>query len=128
VKVALLCPAGITTDAGFTWSVAELSFWMERIAPAAPAGCGSVIVPVSLLPTCTEELGSDTFTGPPTTLNALLTADCKPGLDAISVYPIPGWDSVRPGNQPELVPVHTPVVAPFSSAPLELFPRLIWMG
>jgi hypothetical protein len=66
--------------------------------------------------------------GPPSTLNELLTADCRPGLDAINVYPLPGRVTVSPGNQPELNPVQVPEVVPFSRAPPGLLPILSWIG
>jgi len=124
LNVPELCPAGIKTVEGSTWSSAGAGFWIATDTPTEPDGTGSVTVPVTLAPVATEEPGREILRGPPRTLKGALSAGGSPGLVATNVYPTPGCDTESPGNQPELTPVHVPEVVPVRTAPDGLFPRL----
>lgn len=78
MKVALICPAGMFTDAG-SWETASLLLFCNRtLTPATPAGPVRVRVPVAALPPITVEgftarLASDTV---PTGIT-VSGADCE---------------------------------------------------
>jgi hypothetical protein len=94
----VLCPAAIVTAEGDTPTSFADELTSVTVTPPGPAGVPKLMVPLSVLPTFIEELGSENVIAGKVTLNAVLVDEMTPGLVAVRVRPLPAVVMLRLGK------------------------------
>ena len=97
MKAPVLWPTAMTTVKGDTLASFAEELASDTATPPVPAGLLKVMLPVMVLPTLMEELGTDSASEVPgeVTLNGVLVDETNPGLLAAKVKPLPAVAMLR---------------------------------
>jgi hypothetical protein len=95
IKDPVLRPGGMATVEGDRLASFAAELANVTDTPPDPAGLLNVMLPVMVLPTLREELGSDSLSPGELTLKAPLVAETRPGLVAVKVKPLPPVVTLR---------------------------------
>ena len=98
VNGAVLFPAAIVTAEGDTPTSFADELTSVTVTPPGPAGAPRLMVPLSVLLTFIEELGSKKVIAGRVTLNGVLVDETTPGLVAVRVRSLPAVVTLRLGK------------------------------